>query len=204
MEQALFDGILLGLTLAVFGGPVFFALIQISVEYGFVSAMFFAAGVFISDLLCILLAYLGASQLLDSEQNKMIIGVAGGCILVVFGMLNIFKKKQGEGKDLHLGKVNKPLLAVKGFLINTFNPFVIIFWLGVVSLGTTKYQFTPVKTFTFLCGILGTVLITDIIKSYIAIKIRKILNPETLLLVNRIAGVIIVLFGLSLVYRVLF
>ena len=93
MIKVLLEGILLGITLALLIGPSFFALIQTSIKNGFKSALALSFGIFLGDLLCVFLAYLGASQLFNNSNNKIIVGIIGGIILIIFGMLNFFQKK---------------------------------------------------------------------------------------------------------------
>lgn len=201
MIKALFEGILLGITLAFLIGPSFFALIQTSIANGFKSGLALAIGIFLSDLLCVFLAYLGASQLLYNSDNKVIVGIIGGIILIIFGMLNVIQKKTIEEKKIEIPKVNLPLTITKGFFLNILNPFVIVFWVGSVSVVSSKYDF-PLLIIAFFSGTLLTAFTTDILKSLIALKIRHILKPQLVIIINRIAGIVLILFGMSLIYRV--
>jgi threonine/homoserine/homoserine lactone efflux protein len=202
MIKALFEGILLGITLALLIGPSFFALIQTSIKNGFKSGLALAFGIFLSDFLCVVLAYLGASQLLENSNNKMIIGIIGGIILIIFGLINIFQKKVIEEKKIEIPKINLTLTVIKGFFLNILNPFVIVFWIGSVTIVSSKYDFPFLNIIIFFSATLTTVLATDILKAFIALKIRRVLKPQLLININRIAGIILMLFGISLIYRV--
>jgi threonine/homoserine/homoserine lactone efflux protein len=207
--RAIAEGIGLGLTLAILTGPAFFALLQTSIRNGYKSGIAFALGVFVSDTTLISLSYLGALNLFSDPKNNFIIGIIGGTIMMMFGVFNIFQKhpldlKEGDGTVEKLLPKNAtlPFSALKGFAINLINPFVIIFWIGVVSVESTRYKFSRVDVFSVFCSALVTVLITDILKSVGANKITNFLSPKILLWVNRIAGVILIISGLSLIWRV--
>lgn len=202
MLRALLEGILLGITLAILIGPSFFALIQTSISKGFKSGLALAFGIFLSDLLCVFLAYFGASRLLDNPENKKIMGVLGGFILIVFGMLNIIQKRKLEEKKLEISNANVPLMIIKGFFLNILNPFAFLFWLGAITAVSAKYDFPRSQFILFFSGTLATVLATDVLKSYIALKIRSRLSANFLLRLNRIAGIVLILLGISLIYRV--
>ena len=205
MIRVLLQGILLGLTLALLVGPSFFALIQTSIKNGFKSGVALAVGILWSDILCIFLAYLGASQFFSSKEHKLIMGICGGIILIVFGAVNIFQKHPPvQHKNLIIQTINIPLTITKGFFLNILNPFVLIFWVGAVSLVSSKYEFSLFYTIVFFIGTLFVVFSTDIFKSYLALKIREILKPQLLVLLHRLAGIILIAFGLSLIYRVFF
>src|SRR5690349_9544264 len=91
--EAVYKGLALGMALCVAIGPSFFALIQTSLKHGLSFGVALAIGIFLSDLTCVALAYLGASQLFVNPANKQLIGVIGGTILLVFGVYNLFQKK---------------------------------------------------------------------------------------------------------------
>ena len=57
--EIILNGIVSGVVLAFLIGPVFFAIIQTSIERGFWSGVFVAMGVSLSDILYITVSYLG-------------------------------------------------------------------------------------------------------------------------------------------------
>ena len=87
--KAIFQGFGLGLALALSLGPSFFALIQTSTKRGFKSALGLAFGIFLSDLFCVVLAYLGVAQFFDNPHNKTYVGIIGGTVLVMFGFFSV-------------------------------------------------------------------------------------------------------------------
>ena len=204
MLKALLNGMLLGVTLALLVGPAFFAMLQTSIKNGFKSGVALAIGILLSDAVCILLTYLGASKLFSSPENRIIMGIAGGIILIAFGLFNILQKHPSvKPSTIEIKTVNIPLTIIKGFFLNIFNPFVLIFWVGAVSVVSTKYQFSSLDIVVFFSGTLLVVFSTDVFKSYIALKLKEIIKPQLLLTLHRFAGVVLIIFGLSLIYRVI-
>jgi len=209
--RAIAEGIGLGLTLAILTGPAFFALLQTSIRNGYKSGIAFAIGVFVSDATLIALSYLGALNLFNDPKNNFVIGIVGGTILIMFGMFNIFQKHPLDLADgaesAHKvipsnNRVTLLLTALKGFGINLINPFVILFWIGVVSVESTRYDFSNWHVLALFAATLFTVFSTDVLKSMASHKITNFLNPKILLWVNRIAGVILIISGVSLIVRV--
>lgn len=202
------EGIGLGITLAILTGPVFFALLQTSIRHGFFSGISFAIGVLISDATLIGLSFFGALQLINQPKNNFIIGLIGGTILIMFGLFNIYQKQplspQNQQNELLKGAPhgNYFLIALKGFAINIINPFVIIFWIGVVSVESARYDFSPIHMSFLFVSTLLTVFGTDVLKALGARKITALLSPQTLLWVNRLAGVILMIAGISLIWKV--
>ena len=209
LTYAILKGILLGFTLAILTGPAFFALLQTSIRNGYKSGIAFAVGVFFSDTIIISLSYLGALQLFNDPKNNFIIGIVGGTILIMFGIFNIFQKHPldmeksgGEVEKLLSNKTTFPMVALKGFAINLINPFVVIFWLGVVGTVSTHYKSSQLDIIALFSTALLTVLGTDILKAMGANKITGFLNPNILHWVNRIAGMILIVSGIIMMWKV--
>lgn len=204
--RALKDGILLGLPLAISIGPAFFALLQTSIRYGFNTAAALATGVIISDLACVVVAYLGAHSWFSDPDVKVIIGLTGGVVLIIFGTFNLFAKPKDYGaadKDLEIKRPGFWINVLKGFFLNILNPFVIVFWLGAVTFIGSKYDFEIVPVGAAFSATLGIVYASDLTKSFIANRIRGYLNVSKVHIINRIAAVVLIGFGLWMIYNYL-
>lgn len=208
--SALFEGIALGLTLSlIFGfGPALFALIQTSIHRGFWSGALLAVGIFLSDLLLVGLGFFGAVQIFYNSQNQYLFGILGGIVLIVFGIVTFTRKVKIDQKT---GEEEEPestpgavTYILKGFFINITNPFVWIFWMGVVVGFTANYQGTLLSLVIFFAAALGTIFTFDILKCFSAYKIKKYLQPHYIIWINRVAGVGIVIFGIYLIIRTVF
>jgi len=207
IAKAIIQGLMLGLALAFSFGPAFFALLQTSTKNGFKSGFALAIGIMLSDLFCVFLAYLGMAQLFNNPQNKVYVGLIGGTILMTFGFVSIFQKKQPtpeNGEKIEIKAVNFPLMITKGFFLNLLNPFVLLFWAGWVGLVSSNSDYTHIHILLFFSAALSTVFITDVLKAYSANKIAKYLNDRILRLFNLLLGIILVVSGLILIYRVFY
>ena len=65
LMESILNGIVSGVALALLIGPVFFTIIQTSIERGFWSGFFVATGVSLSDAFYIAICYLGVNQFFD-------------------------------------------------------------------------------------------------------------------------------------------
>lgn len=196
------EGILLGLTLAIMLGPAFFTLIQTSIHRGLASGLLLAGGVFLSDLALVLFCYLGATQIIYEGKNSLIFGIIGGIILIIFGIVTFKRKLHTEGQDLHLKKPGPLTFILKGFFLNIANPFVWIFWMGVVVGMTSNLGVNSNEVYVFFGSLLFTTLATDFLKCFVSNKIKQYLNPKILSTVNHIVGILLVVFGIALIIRV--
>jgi len=198
------NGFLFGLLLCVLIGPVFFALIQNAIEKGFFSGFFMAVGIALSDTIYIFITYLGVSQLTDNPSFNMWLGGVGGGIMLIFGIFYMFKPIPTKGlKQLHAEETKWFQQIVKGFVLNGINPFVLIFWIGIVSKITVDFQYTTNEAITFFIVLIATVFSVDVLKSYFAVKLSQIVTPRFMRIMNRVVGIALVLFSLRLFNYVL-
>jgi threonine/homoserine/homoserine lactone efflux protein len=197
-------GLLFGLILSFMVGPVFFALIQTSIEYGFKAGLFMAIGVAMSDSLYIFISYSGLSQIADNMQFKFYLGLLGALIMVGFGFSSIFRPVPRKGLKRYEVDSNSYLRkTVKGFMLNSLNPFVLLFWIGVAGLVTVEMHFNFDQASLFYIGVISVVLSMDITKSFLANRLRMFITPHFMKIMNRGVGIMLILFGIRLFYYAL-
>ena len=196
-------GIISGIVLAFLIGPVFFTIIQTSIECGFSKGVLVAIGVSASDAVYIVLSYLGLSQLIANDSMKVYLGYAGGIVLLSFGLYYLFFKN----RKLLFNPDNPPKKAgffryiAKGFVINGISPMVLVFWIGTVGLATSEFGYT--KTFQvaiYFSTIVGTVFATDVIKAKLADKLRLLMTTRFIRILNITLGIVFIGGGGRLVF----
>lgn len=196
--SALGNGILYGFLLTLMIGPVFFALIQTSIEKGFNAGASMAVGIALSDALYVIVASLGVAVLANSPSFQAWLGLVGGMILLVFGMTNFLKKIKETTPGIELKTSNNIWREVgKGFILNGINPFVLLIWFGV---GVAVMNYSQQQKIAFFGGALATVLLTDILKAYSATKLRRWLTPNFIHRMNKFVGVALMVFSIKLFY----
>ena len=216
--SALWQGIQLGLVLCFLLGPIFVAIIQAGVEDGFRAGTMVGLGIWISDLMFILAVCWGGQQianLTECESFESVVGSAGGIVLIAFGLGALLARpiqfdqsqlKQSSGlfsKSVRLKKNAYWKLWTKGFIVNTFNPFTVIFWTGVMATIVIGGQMDDQQTTLFFVGVLGTIIITDALKALLAKRIRQSMNSQQITWIRRGSGIALIIFGLILMIRVL-
>lgn len=216
---ALFKGIQLGLVLCFLLGPIFVAIVQASIEEGFRAGAMVGLGIWISDLLFILAVYLGGTyveEVTKWESFESTVGVLGGIILIAFGLGAFFAKpikfddsllKEKKGLFTKSVKVKETpyfQLWLKGFIVNTLNPFTVIFWTGVMATVVIGGEMSDINAIYFFTGVLTTIIITDALKALLAKRIRQKMTSKHMTWVRKISGLALVTFGVVLMIRVLF
>lgn len=207
LQLPIVQGIGFGLLVAVLLGPVFFALIQTSITKGFPAGAFMAVGILLSDAFCVFISFFGLLQFVHDPLTLRWIGIFGGLFMVGYGAFLTFNQRikpvEPDLPDLKTGRALGGSLA-KGFLLNILNPFVIVYWLGVSSLVSAIPEFDRGDKLLFFTGTLGTILLTDLLKSYGAKKLRRYVTRTVILWLNRISGVVLLAFGIKILVDVLY
>lgn len=196
-----FKGIQLGIVLAFLVGPVFFTIIQTSVEKGFWNGALVAMGVSLSDILYVAICYFGLFQFLNDAGSKKNMAYAGGAILIGFGLYHlIVKARRSKMVSFHAAAETKPLKYIlKGFIINGVTPMVLVFWIGTISIATIDFGYsTGLEFFIFFAALLLTVLATDIAKAFLAHKLRRLITHRFLFIMNIVVGICLIAFGIRL------
>lgn len=200
MLDPILSGIGFGLLLTVLVGPVFFTLLQTALHEGFKAGAHVASGVLISDACWITVAYFFASQLDLAGKYKVVTGWVGGLMLIAFGVATLLTKIKAKEVDDNKRTVHAKFLA-KGFLMNSLNPAVPLFWLGVITVVKTKEGYSTLHEAVFFGCVLVTVFSTDLFKSFIAHRLKKLLQPSVLLWVNRIVGIVLIGIGINMILK---
>lgn len=202
--QYIAEGIILGLTLTVLLGPIFVALTQTGIQHGVKAGISVGTGIWSSDLLVISLAWLFIRQI-DSIANDPIfhrwMGLFGGLVLMIFGIVSILNKHQKDEEAKAFSAKSYFGYFTKGFAVNLFNPFTFVFWIGVMSTYVLGKGITGWQTFLVFGSIMATIMITDSLKVVLAKMIRSKMTNHHITLFSRIAGIVLILFGIVLLIR---
>ena len=201
--EVILNGIISGLVLALLVGPVFFTILQTSIERGFGSGVLVSVGVSLSDAFYISLTYLGVYRLFDQGSFRVYLAYFGGVVLLTFGIYYLFvKSKRMSRFDPAAVKANSPWRLIgKGFIINGLTPTVLMFWIGTVGFATTKFGYaTPPKAIPYFTSIVCTVFATDVLKAKLADRLRLILTPRFVRSLNIVLGFVLLVFGCRLIY----
>lgn len=203
MFDPIWKGIVTGLLFTLTFGTVFFSLIQTSVKRGFNKALYIALGVLLSDAFFIAVSLLGTS-FVANEMHKydMQIRIVGFVFLVVLGIRSIIKKEVDHTNDAAPTERKGILYFIKGAMLNSINPMVLISWMGVVTYVETVIKFDYNNTLFYFMVVLATMLTTMIGIIYFAGKLRHVLSAKNMHRLNVFSGIIFLVFALVILWPV--
>jgi len=205
MLEVLLKGITLGLLLSISVGPVMFSILKQSLNNGHTGGMAFIIGVSASDVTMVLISNVFTELFSAISNHRKPIGIAGSIFLISLGVYFLFFKKiqvNEEGKQLVMKfrKSDYAKIALSGYAMNTLNPAVFLFWL---TASTTFINHTLEQKLVLFIVCLAIVFSADIAKVMLAGKIRKKLTPHNIHIINRVNGLILIGFGIALIWGLL-
>jgi threonine/homoserine/homoserine lactone efflux protein len=202
--EPVFEGVKLGLLLSMMIGPVFFALMTTSLTHGFQQSAILALGVLVSDLIYVLITYLGVHLLTQIPTIEKYLGLVGGVILLFFGISFMFKKVSPIAGDQVIAKPKKRKAFFQGFGINGINPFVMLFWLSIASMVSIKNVWGISERTLFYSTLLLTIFGVDLLKAFLAGRLRPFLSPKFKRGIQIFAGALVCYFGIKMLWGSLY
>ncbi|MBK8497201.1 MAG: LysE family transporter [Chitinophagaceae bacterium] len=214
MIDAFIKGLAISLLLIFSVGPVIFTIIKQSINHGRRGGFSFIIGVWISDLIWVVLSN-GFSEAIKTLLDfKIPIGIAGCIFLIGMGIYFAFIKKveprrlqepvllAGDEYTPTGRKTNYFAIMSSGFIINTLNPAVISFWVIMAASLASVYSLYDRIIIFSTC--LGVNMLADVGKVLGAGYIGKRLSDRVILIINRVSGVLYLIFGFVILAGIIY
>ncbi len=205
-------GLLLGIILSISIGPVIFAILKQSLTNGHKAGYAFVAGVSASDVSLLIVCNVFTELFTLVLSHKALVAMVGAGFLLLMGLYTLLFKKIKlesvlEDKNKQMSRRNLVGIFMGGYLMNTLNPNVFLFWFAwTAAIGSSASETNNPILYKILVfgSCLLFVLISDLAKVFLAGALRPRLTEKTLIWVNRISGMIILFFSAALFYSALY
>ena len=187
----------IGVLLSAPMGPIGILCVQRTLNKGRMSGLFTGVGAAASDLFYCLLTGLGMSFVTEAiEANVSALQIAGSVILMVYSIYMIFHNPVSKVKDTN-EKDDRTRDMVTGFLFTLSNPLIIFLVIPLFA----RFGF-PLPEHKFYHVILGYIFIVAgallwwYVITYSVDKVRSHFNINSMWLINRIMGSILLLLSI--------
>lgn len=179
------NGLLTGLALQLAIGPVFFYIVNLTLQKTTFHGFFAVIGVTLADYIYITLAILGIGELLRKDKFKKIFGIISSIILILFGIFiikNMLGVNVSSTLDINSGSLFSSFIST--FLLTISSPLTIIMFTGLFAAKAVECNYTKQELFIFgfstglatfiFMGI--SVILFSIIKGSVPIILIQIMN----------------------------
>jgi threonine/homoserine/homoserine lactone efflux protein len=206
MQEAVVKGLALGLLLAISVGPVIFSIIKQSINNGHRGGLSFIFGVASSDLTLVLISNVFTELFNRLLKFERIIGMGGSVLLIIIGIYFLFFKKvkladDGLTPHHHLKVSDYFKIFFAGYFMNTLNPGVIAFWF---TWATAFAAMSIDDRLVLFVTCLAIVISADLLKVFLAGKLRSRLTAKVIHRINQLSGLILIVFGVVLIAGLIF
>jgi threonine/homoserine/homoserine lactone efflux protein len=197
MFSVFISGLLTGFILQLAIGPVFFYLLNISIQRTLIDGLFAVLAVSIVDYLYIVLAILGVGKLLEKKKVKRVFGIFSSIVLALFGILMIKDGLINKASTIEvIGGSSFVNSFLSTFILTVSSPLTIVFWTSMFSTKAieknyNKQQLTVFGLSSGLATILFlglSVIVFTLIKTSIPMNITKYANITV--------GSILIMYGI--------
>ncbi len=158
-------------------GPITLTIIDSSLSDGWKAGVLAAIGMWASDLMFILGSYYGGRQLVERitmDKMSMWVRFSAAVILISIG-IGLWLVRD---KKIDLSK-NAPTIvhgighAIRGFVVNTFSPFTLIFWPTIIMSMVFAAELSTTQSNLLFTGIMLAIITGDVLKAIFAGWIRQ-------------------------------
>lgn len=191
-------GIAIGILISAPMGPVGILCIQRTLDKGRRTGFFTGIGAAISDILYCLLTGFGLSFIEEFiERNQNVIQLLGSAVLIGFS-LYLFKKNPATRLKKPLTEESDPRKNIlTGFLFTFSNPLILFLIIGLFA--RFNFLMPDIKFYHYIIGFIS-IIAGAIgwwwIVTYSVDKVRAHFNLRSMYLINRVIGIVILLFAI--------
>lgn len=190
------NGLFTGLALQLAIGPVFFYIVNLTLQKTTLDGFVAVIGVTLADYVYITLAILGIGELLKKEKVKKIFGIISSIVLIIFGAFlikNILGISISENANLNSISLFSSFIST--FILTISSPLTIVLFTSLFAAKVIEYNYTKRELFIF--GF-STGLATFIFMSSSVILFSLIKGSIPLILIqimNLIVGCLLIGYG---------
>jgi len=191
--------VLISVSGALYPGPLFFVTISHGIKSGTKSGIIFSIAHSLVEFILVMLLALGLLSVANEPTAMLVVGVAGGVALIVFGAMQIrgsFSYKPDEPKA---GRGATRNLLLVGLALTGLNPYFIVWWLTIgANLIFIALEFASLAgvVFMYVCHV-WVDYVWLILVAALAKRGAKILRFKWYRVLMAVFGLVLIYFGFS-------
>lgn len=195
---------LLGFVFNASPGIVTAEAVRRGIAHGFWSALLLELGSLIGDASWAIMALVGIAFIVDYPLIQLVLGLVGTALLLHLAWGALMSAKRG---DVPHGKENASKRGdfATGAALSLTNPFAIAFWLAVGNSTISAHVSEPQTIHLII--FLGAFMLSGFLWCFILAALvtwgRRIVTPTFFRIVNLICALVLIYFGISLLWSTL-
>lgn len=179
-------------------GPLFFVTISHGIKSGTKSGIIFSVAHSLVEFTLVMFLALGLLSVASEPAVRLAVGVAGGAVLMVFGVMQIRNSFNHRSEEAKLEPSGNRNLLLIGLALTGLNPYFIVWWLTIgANLILLSLEFGGLLgvVFMYACHVwIDYAWITLI--AYFAKKSTKLLKLKWYRILMAVFGAALIYFGI--------
>lgn len=198
----LIKGLLIGLIFGIPIGAVGTLTMQRTINYNSKLGFITGLGSSVADMIYAVIGVFGITIISDFLlEYQAIINIIGSIFILILGITTIRKKIEMQ-KEEKRQNISKTFLS--SFIIGITNPATIITFIFAFTYFNLMEQVTLINGILLVLGVLLGTIIWWTILVIISNKIKKNINEKRLKNVNKIFGILLILFSVIIIIQTIF
>jgi threonine/homoserine/homoserine lactone efflux protein len=194
------EKIILGITLAAPIGPVSIEMIKRGLGHGFWAAFSIRLGGAVGNTLCLIVTYLGLSQIMGRPVVMNTLGLLGAVLLLYMGISTL--RTNTIGIDFSAQKGTKRNGLLWGFYLSIISPVALVFWPGIFAASMSAQDTVDFAGFLLNLFVIVGVLIWGVSLSLMLAFGNRFFNKTFITVVTKGAALFMIFYGLKYAYSV--
>ncbi len=176
--------LLTGLILQLAIGPVFFFIMNLTLQRTIYDGLVGVIAVTIVDYLYITLAIFGVGKLLENKKIKKIFGIISSIVLMIFGIIIIKNIRVNISTVINIQSTNLLWSFISIFLLTISSPMTIVFFTSLFTAKAVEYNYKKQELMIFgistwlatLIFMWSSVVLFSLVKGNIPVIMIQIAN----------------------------
>ncbi len=203
MIGVFFQSLVLGYSGSLMPGPLLTYTINQSIKTGSKAGVLIISGHALLELLTVAAIFLGVGTILSTLTAQIVIGLAGGLVMILFGALMIRDVAKGKARlDMEgQGKGRPGGMVLNGIVISAMNPYFVIWWFAVglsfILAAYRAYGVAGVAAFYF--GHILADFSWYMLISFLVSRTRKLIKEKAYRIIVIVLALALIGFGISFI-----
>jgi len=196
-------GLTTGLFLQLAIGPVFFYIMNLTLQHSIYDGLVAVLAVTLVDYFYITLSIMGIGKLLEKKKINKIFGIVSSLILITFGALIIYGITNSVTLTTRINSISLVSSFLSVFFLTISSPMTIIFFTGIFTAKAVEYNYTKKELWIFGLAV-GSATFLFMGLSVIIFSMLKQKVPIILIQsLNLTVGIVLICYGLMRITKIL-
>ena len=189
-------GLTTGLFLQLAIGPVFFLIINLTLQKSIYDGFAGVLAVTLVDYFYITLAILGIGKLLEKKKINRIFGIISSVVLILFGIW-IIKGVLANPiiTDLTINSTNILTSFISVLILTLSSPLTIVFFSCIFTSRAVEYKYNKKQLWAFGISVGFATLLFMGCSVLVFNFLRNFIPPYLIMALNILVGIVLILYG---------